>query len=100
MTLLAPVVVNVALNVAVPEAGVKGVGVRLAAVPTTAAVPRIVPAELNVIVPVGPTPELPVLTVALKAMGEFVEALEMGFIDTVVLALVMEIASAAELLEM
>ena len=94
---MTPVVVNVALNVAVPEAGVKVV--ITPAVPTTGAVPRVVPAELKVIVPVGPTPELPVLTVALKAMGEFAEALGMGAMATAVPALVIEMASAAELLE-
>lgn len=99
VTFLMPVVVKVALKVAVPEAGIKGTGVRFAGVPATGAVPSVEPAEMKVIVPVGPTPELPVLTVAVKAMGEFAEALGMGFIDTVVPALVMEMASAAEALE-
>jgi hypothetical protein len=91
------VVVNVAAKVAVPVAGAPVV--RLAAVPTTGAVPRGVPAELKVIVPAGPTPELAVVTVADKEMGKFAEALGMGFIVTVVPALVMETASAAEVLE-
>ena len=97
MTLFAPVVVNVAAKVAVPVAGVNGV--RIAAVPTTGAVPRVVPPELKEIVPVGPTPELAVVTVADKEMGKFAEALGMGFMVTVVPALVMEMASAAEVLE-
>jgi hypothetical protein len=97
VTLFAPVVVNVAAKVAVPVAGAPVV--RLAAVPTTGAVPRVVPAELKVIVPVGPTPELAVVTVADKEMGKFVEALGMGFMVTPVPALVMEMASAAEVLE-
>ena len=84
-----------ATNVAVPVAG----AVELAAVPWTGAVPRAEPAEVKVIVPVGPTPELLVLTVAARAIGEFAEALGMGFIDTLVPALVMEMASAAEALE-
>jgi hypothetical protein len=54
---------------------------------------------VKVIVPVGPTPELLVVTVALKAIGEFAEALGAGVIATVVPALVMEMASAAEALE-
>jgi hypothetical protein len=54
---------------------------------------------VKVIVPVGPTPELLVLTVAVKAMGEFAEALGMGDIATAVPAWVMEMASAAEALE-
>jgi hypothetical protein len=91
------VVVKVAAKVAVPVAGVPAV--KSADVPVTGAVPRVVPAELNVIIPVGPTPELPVLTVALKEMGEFVEALAMGVIAAVVAALVMEMAFAAEVLE-
>ena len=90
-------VVKVAANVAVPVAGVPAE--KSAGVPVTGAVPRVVPAELKVIVPVGPTPELPVLTVALKEIGEFVEALGVGVIATVVPALVMEMASAAEVLE-
>jgi hypothetical protein len=97
VTLFVPVVVNVAAKVAAPDAATPVV--RFAAVPTTGAVPRVVPAELKVIVPVGPTPELPVLTVAAKAIGEFTEALGMGVIATEVLAIVMEMASAAEVLE-
>ena len=97
MTLFAPVVVNVAAKVAVPVAGVNGV--RIAAVPTTGAVPRVVPPELKVMVPVGPTPELAVLTVALKEMGKFADAFGIGGKVTVVPALVMETASAAEVLE-
>jgi len=97
VTLFAPVVVNVAANVAVPVAGANGV--RIAAVPTTGAVPRVVPPEVKVMVPVGPTPELTVVTVADKETGKFAEALEMGFMVTVVPALVMEMASAAEVLE-
>jgi hypothetical protein len=54
---------------------------------------------MNVIVPVGPMPELDVSTVALKEMGKFVEALGMGVMDTVVAACVMEMASGAEVLE-
>ena len=72
--------------------------VRLAAVPTTGAVPSVVPAELKVIVPVGPAPELAVLTVADRVMGEFAEALGTGVMATVVPALVMEITSAADVL--
>jgi hypothetical protein len=92
------VVVNVATKVAVPDAGVPVV--LSAGVPITGAVPRGGPAELNVIVPVGPTPELWVLTVAVKLMGEFVEALGRGVIATVVAALVMEMATGAEVLEL
>src|ERR1035438_1092033 len=95
--LFVPVVVNVALKVAVPVAAMPTV--LFAGVPTTGAVPRIEPPELNVIVPDGPTPELAVLTVALKAIGKLVEALGMGVIATLVLALVMEMASAGEVLE-
>jgi len=73
--------------------------VRIAAVPITGAVPRVMPPEVKVIVPVGPMPELAVVTVADKEMGKFVEALGMGVINTVVPALVMEMASAAEVLE-
>ena len=72
---------------------------RIAAVPTTGAVPRVVPAEVKVMVPVGPTPELAVVTVADKEMGKFAEALGMGFMATPVPALVMEMSSAAEVLE-
>ena len=97
MTLLAPALVKVAANVAVPVAGAKGV--RIATVPTTGAVPRVVPPEVKVMVPVGPTPELAVVTEADKEIGKFVEALGMGAINTPVLALVMEMASAAEVLE-
>jgi hypothetical protein len=97
VTLFAPVVVNVAANVAVPVAGANGV--RTAAMPITGAVPRVVPPEVKVTVPVGPTPELAVVTVADKEMGKFVEALGMGFMVTPVPALVMEMASAAEVLE-
>ena len=86
-----------AANVAVPVAGAPVV--RLAAVPTTGAVPRVVPPELKVMVPDGPTPELAVVTVANKEIGKFAEALGMGFMVTPVPALVMEMASAAELLE-
>jgi hypothetical protein len=89
--------VKVAARVAVPLAGENGV--RTAAVPTTGAVPRVVPPELKVMVPVGPTPELAVVTVADKEMGKFVEALGMGFMVTAVPALVMETASAAEVLD-
>ena len=85
-----------AAKFALPLAGTPVV--LLAAVPTTGAVPKVVPAELNVIVPVGPTPELPVFTVALKVMAEFADALGVGVMATVVAALVMEIASAAEVL--
>lgn len=92
-----PLVVNVAAKVAVPVAGAPVV--LLAAVPATGAVPRVAPAELKVILPVGPTPELPVLTVALKVMAEFADALGVGVMATVVAALVMEIVSAAEVLE-
>lgn len=95
--LFVPVVVNVALKVAVPVAVVPTV--LFAGVPTTGAVPSVEPPELKVIVPAGPTPELVVLTVALKATGKLVEALGMGVIDTVVLALVIEMASAGEVLE-
>ena len=84
-----------AARVAAPNAA----EVVLAAVPFTGAVPRIVPAALKVIVPVGPTPELEVLTVALKAIAEFVEALGRGDIATVVAALVMEMVFAADVLE-
>ncbi|HZV59377.1 MAG TPA: hypothetical protein VFF42_03495, partial [Candidatus Eremiobacteraceae bacterium] len=73
VTVFVPAVVNVAAKVAMPVAGAPVV--RLAAVPTTGAVPSVVPAELNVIVPLGPTPELDVLTVALRVIGKFVEAL-------------------------
>lgn len=73
--------------------------VLLAAVPTTGAVPRVVPPELKVMAPVGPTPELAVFTVALKDIGKFVDALGIGVMVTVVPALVMEMASAAEALE-
>ena len=97
MTLFAPVVVNVAANVAVPVAGANGV--RMAVVPTTGAVPRVVPAEVKVMVPDGPTPELAVVTVANKEIGKFAEALGMGFMVTPVPVLVMEMASAAEVLE-
>lgn len=97
MTLLAPAVVKVAANVAVPVAGANGV--RTAAVPMIGAVPRGVPPEVKVIVPVGPTPELAVVTVADKEIGKFVEALGIGFMVTPVPALVMETASAAEMLE-
>lgn len=97
MTLLAPAVVKVAANVAVPIAGANGV--RIAAVPITGAVPRVVPPEVKVMVPVGPTPELAVVTVADKEIGKFVEALGIGFMVTPVPALVMEMASAAEVLE-
>ena len=97
MTLLAPALVKVAANVAVPVAGANGV--RIAAVPITGAVPRVVPPEVKVMVPVGPTLELAVVTVADKEMGKFVEALGMGFMVTPVPALVMEMASAAEVLE-
>ena len=95
--LFVPVVVNVALKVAVPVASMTVV--RFAGVPITGAVPRIEPPELKVMVPVVPTPELVVLTVALKAMGKLVEALGRGFIVTAVPARVMEIASAGEALE-
>lgn len=97
MTLLAPAVLKVAANVAVPIAGANGV--RIAAVPITGAVPRVVPPEAKVMVPVGPTPELAVVTVADKEIGKFVEALGIGFMVTPVPALVMEMASAAEVLE-
>ena len=97
MTLFAPAVVKVAANVAVPIAGVNGV--RIAGVPTTGAVPSVVPADVKVMVPVGPTPELAVVTVADKEIGKFAEALGMGFMVTPVPALVMEMASAAEVLE-
>lgn len=86
-----------AANVAVPVAGVNGV--RIAAVPITGAVPRVVPPEVNVMVPVGPTPELAVVTVADKEMGKFTEALGIGFMVTPVPALVMEMASPGEVLE-
>jgi hypothetical protein len=98
VTLFVPVVLKVAAKVAVPVAGENGV--RIAAVPTTGAVPRVVPPELKVIVPVGPPPELAVATVADKEMGKFVEALGMGVMITVVPAWVMEMASAAEVLEL
>jgi hypothetical protein len=88
-------VVKVAARVAVPNAA----EVLLAAVPLTGAVPRIVLAELKVTVPMGPTPELEVLTVALKAIGEFVDALGRGDMAMVVAALVMEMVFAAEVLE-
>jgi hypothetical protein len=97
VTLFAPVVVNVTAKVAVPVVGANGV--RMAAVPTTGAVPRVVPPEVKVMVPDGPTPELVVVTVADKEMGKFVDALGIGFMVTAVLALVMEMASAAEVLE-
>jgi hypothetical protein len=97
VTLFAPVEVKVAAKVAVPVAGENDV--RIAAVPTTGAVPRVVPPEVKVMVPVGPTPELAVVTVADKEMGKFAEALGMGFMVTAVPALVMEMASAAEVLE-
>ena len=97
MTLFAPLAVKVAANVAVPVAGANGV--RIKAVPMTGAVPRVVPPEVKVTVPVGPTPELAVETVADKEMGKFVEALGMGFMVTPVPALVMEMVSAAEVLE-
>ena len=97
MTLLAPAVVKVAANVVVPIAGANGM--RIAAVPMTGAVPRVVPPEVKVMVPVGPTPELAVVTVAPKVMGKFTEALGIGFMVTPVPALVMEMASAAEVLE-
>lgn len=97
MTLFAPVVVNVAAKVAVPVA--RTPVVLLAAVPTTGAVPRVALAEVKVTVPVGPTPELAVVTVADKEIGKFAEALGMGFMDTVEPALVMEMASAVEVLE-
>ena len=87
-----------AAKVAMPDA--RAPVVRLAAVPTTGAVPRVVPAELNVIVPVGPTPELAVFTVALRAIGEFVEALGRGAMATAVAALVIEMASGADVLEL
>ena len=87
-----------AAKVAVPIAGAPVV--RLAAVPTTGAVPRVVPAEVKVIVPVGPTPELAVLTVAPRAMAEFVEALGRGVMATAVAALVIERASGADVLEL
>ena len=98
MTLFVPVVLKVAAKVAVPVAGENGV--RIAAVPTTGAVPRVVPPELKVIVPAGPPPELAEVTVADKEMGKFVEALGMGVMITVVPAWVMEMASAAEVLEL
>ena len=97
MTLFAPAVVKVAANVAVPVAGANWV--RIAAVPITGAVPRVVPPEVKVMVPAGPTPELAVVTLADKEMGKFVEALGMGFMVTPVPALMMEMASAAEVLE-
>jgi hypothetical protein len=97
VTLFAPGVVKVAVNVAVPVAGANGV--RTAAVPITGAVPRVVPAEVKVMVPAGPTPELAVVTVADNEIGKFVEALGIGFMVTPVPALVMEMASAAEVLE-
>jgi hypothetical protein len=90
-------VVKVAANVAVPVAGADVA--RIAAVPITGTVPRVVPPEVKVMVPVGPTPELVVVTAADTEMGKFVEALGMGFMVTVVPALVMEMASAAEVLE-
>jgi hypothetical protein len=88
--------VKVAVSVAVPNAA----DVALAAVPFTGAVPRMVPAELKVIVPVGPTPELEVLTVAVRKIGEFVEALGSGDIATAVAALVIEMVSTVEVLEL
>jgi hypothetical protein len=93
-----PVVVKVAAKVALPIAGAPVV--RSAAVPTTGAVPRGVPPELKVIVPVGPTPELAVLTVALRAMAEFVEALGRGTMVIAVAALVIEMVSGADVLEL
>ena len=92
-----PVVVKVAANIAVPLAGENGV--ITAPLPTTGAVPRVVPPEVKVMVPAGPTPELAVVTLADKEMGKFVEALGMGFMVTPVPALMMEMASAAEVLE-
>lgn len=89
--------VKVAAKEAVPDA--EAPFVRLPAVPTTGAVPSVVPAELKVIVPVGPAPELAVATVPDRVMREFAEALGMGVMDTVVPALVTEIASAADVLE-
>ena len=97
MTLLAPALVKVAANVAVPVAGANGV--RIAAVPITGAVPRVVPPEVKVMVPEGPTPELAVVMVADKEMGKFFEALGIGLMVTPVPALVMEMAFAAEVLD-
>ena len=94
---MAPALVKVAANVAVPVAGANGV--RIAAVPITGAVPRVVPPEVKVMVPVGPAPELAVVTVAPKVMGKFTEALGIGFMVTPVPALVMEMAFAAEVLD-
>lgn len=97
MTGLTPVAVKVALNVAVADAETPEE--RLAGEPVTGAEPKIVPPELKVIVPVGPTPELPVLTVEDKATRKFAEALGRGFMVTAEAAWVMEIRSAAEVLE-
>ncbi len=63
--LFVPVDVNVTDNVAVPAAGAEVVG----GVPTSGEVPRVVPAEVNVTVPVGAAPLLPVVMLADKIAG-------------------------------
>jgi hypothetical protein len=65
--LFAPAVVNDVVRVAVPLAGVGDEVLRPEALEgMTVAVPSVVPPEVNVTVPVGPTPLLCVPIVAVK----------------------------------
>lgn len=97
--LCAPVAVKVALAEAVPLAGIT-VPFKTAAVPITVPVPMVLPPAVNVTVPVGPAPLLPVAIAAVK-----VTAWPTGTVATppllavvVVVAVVIVKASAVEVL--
>ncbi len=67
MTLCAPAAVKDTLAEAVPLAAVPA-PVRTAAVPVTVPVPMVLPPAVNVTVPVGPAPLLPVAIAAVRVM--------------------------------